>query len=214
LLVGPLARNASLELIAGIAASAGTAGAEASARLGPKLAERAGGLPVQLVPASIILAHQARRGRGADAALATTAEAQGSFGGVYRLLGPKPQLLLQAAARFDPLRIPRDELQNGMADAAGWAETEFFAHLGTCLDLHLIEDGAEMRMHQLFAGFVLTMPAPADLAETAKNLVRALSARMVAIAREVDAAPSDAALSAKLLVPQHRGFDRLSISRR
>ena len=199
LLVEPLARDASLQLIAGIAASAGTAGAEASARLGPKLAERAGGLPVQLVPASIILAHQARRGRGVDAALPTMPEAQGSFGGVYRLLGPKPQLLLQAAARFDPLRIPRDELQKGVVGGAGWAENEFFAHLGACLDLHVIEDGAEMRMHQLFAGFLLTTPAPSDLAETAKKIARALGARMVAIAREVYAHPGDAALSAKLL---------------
>lgn len=147
--VSPLSRPEALELVERIA------GAEVAMRFGGRLADLADGLPVQIVPASATLAYEARRGRLDRASLTLTEEAHTSFRGVYDQLEAPAQLLLHAAARLNPQRIPRGELQLHMTEGAGWATGEFQRRLDACLDLHLLQDGPELRMHQLFASFLL-----------------------------------------------------------
>jgi predicted phosphodiesterase len=191
--VPPLSTEESIDLIARIG------GREVSNRYGAQLARLAEGLPVQIVPASVTLAYDARRGRLDAAPVTLTEEAQESFRGVYHQLETPAQLLLHAAARFNPQRIPRDELQNCLTAAAGWSAGEFQRRLDACLDVHVVQDGAEMRMHQLFASFVLEAPMPDELAALVKKVVRIQAARMVEIAREVAEHPNSASTSAKLM---------------
>jgi tetratricopeptide (TPR) repeat protein len=191
--VPPLSTEESIDLIARVG------GREVSNRYGAQLASLAEGLPVQIVPQSLTLAYEARRGRLDAAALTLTEEAQESFRGVYRQLEPPAQLLLHAAARFNPQRIPRDELQNCLTAAAGWSAGEFQRRLDACLDLHVVQDGAEMRMHQLFASFVLDASMPDELAALVRKVIRMQAAPMVEIAQEVAQHPNSADTSAKLM---------------
>jgi len=191
--VPPLSPEESIDLITRIA------GREVCDRYGAQLATLASGLPVQIVPASVTLAYEARRGRLDAAEITLTEEAQESFLGVYHRLEPPAQLLLHAAARFNPQRIPRDVLQNCLTAAADWSAGEFQMRLDACLDLHLVQDGAELRMHQLFASFVLGAPMSDQLVAPIKKVVRMQAARMVEIAREVAQAPNSADMSAKLM---------------
>jgi hypothetical protein len=147
--VEPLSRTDSVKLIERIA------GAEVAERFGGQLADLAEGLPVQLVPASATLAYEARRGRLDSVPLTLTEETQASFLGVYQQLEAPAQLLLHAAARLNPQRIPRDELQFHLEQGAGWSTAEFQRQLDACLDLHLLQGGAELRMHQLFVSFLV-----------------------------------------------------------
>jgi hypothetical protein len=78
--IEPLSEAASLELIERIA------GRELAARYGQRLARLAGGLPVQIVPASSIMRREARRGRIDSISLTLTQEAAQSFLGVYTQL--------------------------------------------------------------------------------------------------------------------------------
>ncbi len=79
--VEPLTTEVSLELIGQLV------GPEVASRHGPALAETAGGLPVQIVPASRALAYESRRGRE-PRSVALSGEAQGSFASVYGTLDP------------------------------------------------------------------------------------------------------------------------------
>ncbi len=191
--VPPLSREKSIELITELA------GKELSDRYGDELATLAEGLPVQIVPASATLAYEARRGRLQSVALTLTEEAKKSFSGVYHQLELPAQLLCCAAARFDPQRIPRDELQICLTTAAGWSSGEFQRRLDACLDLHLLQDGAELRMHQLFASFVLALPMLSEQAALLEKIVAAQVSQMVSIAREVANHPNNAEASAKLM---------------
>ncbi len=191
--VPPLSPTVSQELIGRIA------GADVAASHGARLAELAGGLPVQIVPAASALARAARRGRLRSAPLALTDEAQASFLAVYRQLDTPSRLLLHAAARLDPQRIPRDELRHHLAVGAGWSDSDFERRLDACLDIHALQDGDELRMHQLFAAFLRETPASDELASSLPAVARAQAARLTEVAREVADHPNRADLAAVLL---------------
>ncbi len=192
--VRPLSSETSLELIARIA------GHDVATRYGAQLVAVADGLPVQIVPASATLAYQARRRHpGAASPALLTREAQTSFLGVYQQLDQPAQLLLHAAARLAPQHIPRAELQRHLTEAAGWSQDEFLHRLDACLDLHVLQDGDELRMHQLFATFVRDTAVPAELAASLTPVVRVQALRMVAIATELAQHPNRADLAAIFL---------------
>ncbi|MFZ1430537.1 MAG: metallophosphoesterase [Geminicoccaceae bacterium] len=193
LTVPPLSPTESVELVAGIA------DAQVAQRFGPELARLAEGLPVQIVPASATLAYEARRGRLDAASITLSQEARESFLGVYQQLDAPARLLLHAACRLDPQRIPRDELQHHLAEGAKWSGGEFQQHLDACLDLHLLQEGAELRMHQLFASFLRANPIAEGATEQLRAVVHAQAQSMIAVARELAANPNRATLAAGLL---------------
>jgi tetratricopeptide (TPR) repeat protein/predicted phosphodiesterase len=188
-----LDEDASLELISAVA---GTSVAE---RFGVKLASQADGLPVQIVPAAKMLAYEARRGRLDKASLTLTEEAKKSFGGVYGQLEPQAQLLLHAAVRFDPQRVPREELKICLARGLGWDDAAFDHCLDACLDFHLVQDGAELRLHQLFATFLKRVPLAGASADQLEAFGAAQAVLMVRRARALAARPNDAPGSLTLM---------------
>jgi hypothetical protein len=169
--VEPLSNKASLELITGIA------GRQLADRHGQKLATLAGGLPVQLVPASATLAYEARRGREDAVTLTLAQETSESFQGVCERLEPQARLLLHSAARLNPQRIMRDELERHLVEGAEWHVADFHNHLDTCLDVHVMEGPTELRMHQLFVAFLLKID-PSDEIAVRRDRRRASPCRL------------------------------------
>src|SRR5262249_49812352 len=104
LMVEPLTHEASLELVERVA------GRQVAGRHGQDLVELAGGLPIQIVPASRALAYEARHGRLDRAALTIAREASDSFLLVYKTLELPVRLLLHAAALLSNRHIVREEL--------------------------------------------------------------------------------------------------------
>ena len=192
LTVKPLSTPQSLDLIAGIA------GSDIARDHGERLASLAGGLPVQLVPASATLAYEARRGHR-TAALTLTKEARQSYSGVYQQLEPPARLLLHAAARLNPQRLLRQDLRSHLKEGAGWSESDFERALDACLDLHVLEDVVELRMHQLFASFLANVTLPEDLAAPLSAVVRVQARQMIEIARDLADRPHLADLAARFM---------------
>jgi len=191
--VEPLSNEASLELVEGIA------GRGLADRHGQTLATLAGGLPVQLVPASAALAYEARRGRENAITLTLAQETSRSFQGAYAMLEPPARLLLHAASRLNSQRIVRDELSKHLVEAVGWSATEFQGHLDACLDVHVIEGVTELRMHQLFVAFLLKIGLSGEVAQSFVRVVDAQARRLVDIAASIDATPNRADLAATLM---------------
>ncbi len=154
---------------------------------------------MQIVPAAAALAYEKKRGRLGSAALTIAQETQESFLGVYRQLETLSQLLLHAGARLNPQRIRRDELENHLVQAVGWNGSEFRHRLDACLDLHVLQDGDELRMHQLFAAFLLDMSMPADMTTALRQIAQIEAQRMTQLATELAANPTRADLAAVLL---------------
>jgi tetratricopeptide (TPR) repeat protein len=169
-------------------------------RYGDRLAALAGGLPVQLVPAAITLAYEKRRNRLDFVELTMTREAEKSFRGVFEQLEPPIQLLLHSAAFLQYQRIPREELAQHLADACNWSRAEFERRLDACLDLYLLEGGGELRMHQLFASFVLATPISSEIAAMLGQVRVVQGRRMVELARQLAAQPTRADLAGALMV--------------
>ena len=190
--VKPLSNKASLELITEIV------GRELADRHGEKLATLAGGLPVQLVPASATLAYEARRGRDDAITLTLAQEASESFQGVYKMLEPPARLLLHAAANFNSQRIVRDELEVHLAEAADWSVAEFRDHLDACLDVHVVEGLAELRMHQLFVAFLVKIDPSDEIAASLMRIAKVQAQRFADIAESLVNAPNQADLAATL----------------
>jgi tetratricopeptide (TPR) repeat protein/predicted phosphodiesterase len=190
--VEPLSTPQSLDLIARIA------GGEVAREHGPPLAKLAGGLPVQIVPASAMLAYEARRGHK-TIALTLTKEAQQSYSGVYQQLEPPARLLLHAAARLNPQRLLRQELQSHLTNGAGWSEGDFQRWIDACLDLHVLEETVELRMHQLLAAFLAEASLPEDLAELLVRVVLVQARRMIEIAKQLEDHPHLANLAARFM---------------
>jgi tetratricopeptide (TPR) repeat protein len=191
--VEPLSPTASVDLIGRIA------GPDIATRFGAQLAQLADGLPVQIVPASATLAYEARRGRLDTATFTLTQEAESSFLGVYQQLDTPARLLLHAAAQLNPQRIPRDELQSCLTEVAQWSGGDFNRQLDACLDLHLLQGGADLRMHQLFAAFVTRKPVAKEFTDSTRQIVRVQARRMIEISRELATHPNRADLAAKLM---------------
>ena len=183
-----------------------TIGPELADRYALRLVEFAAGLPVQIIPDCGALRLAADRG-DADTAFAAllSNKTKRSFDGAYQLLAPSAKLLVQAAARLNPQRIPRDELERQIVNGAGWQPDTFRGALNACLDFQVLQGIGELRMHQLFCKFVLDTPASDDLAMPLAAIVQTQAARMVEVALELVAHPNHAGLAALLMVfsPDH-----------
>lgn len=182
--VPPLSAAESRDLVAGIAGEA------AASRHGDALVAAFGGLPVQLVPASAVLAKAVGRDRPISSALGIGEDLQRSYGAAYGLLAPDAQLLLHAAATRNCQRIDRDALARDMADGVGWGEERFLGHLDACQDLHLMEGGATLRMHQLYAAHLLRHAAPEGREADLTRIRTAQKDRMIAIAADLAETPA------------------------
>jgi tetratricopeptide (TPR) repeat protein len=168
-------------------------------RHGGALVQLAGGLPIQIVPASRALAYEARRGRLDRAELHISAEAQDSFRLVYETLDPSVRVLLHAAAFLNHERIVRTELRRHLEKAIK-SDAEFERRLDTCLDLHLFEEEAgALRMHQLFASFLNRIPTDRTLKTKLKQVRGRQWQSFVALGRKVAANPADRELVSALL---------------
>jgi tetratricopeptide (TPR) repeat protein len=192
--VKPLSDAASLELIERLA------GRQIADQYGRQLVALAGGLPAQIAPAALTLAYEARRGRLDLVRLALTPEAEKSFSAVYERLEPPVRLLLHAAAFLNCQRLPRDELYRQLEPAMSWSQAEFHRLLDACLDVHLLEGGAELRMHQLFADFLRGAAVAAEDAVTLQRVRLVQRGRLVEMAKELAAHPANTELAAVLTV--------------
>jgi tetratricopeptide (TPR) repeat protein/predicted phosphodiesterase len=188
-----LTREASLELVERVA------GRDVAERHGPALVALAGGLPIQIVPASRTLAYEARRGRSDRAAPGVSAEAQHSFYVVHEALEHSIRVLLHAAAILNCQRIVRKELFLHLEQECRGSEGEFERRLDVCLDLHLLDGADELRMHQLFASFLLGLRIDHELQETLGLVRRRQRERFVDVARSVAAMPASRDVVAALL---------------
>ncbi|WP_233853526.1 tetratricopeptide repeat protein [Paraburkholderia sp. HD33-4] len=192
--VPPLSLATSLELIEKIG------GEVVAASFGQKLAARADGLPVELVPASRALAYEQRRGRLDAARSDITSEASSSFDLVLKTLDPSVRLLLYAAALLAQQRIVRDELFAHLELKYDGVRTEFERQLDVCIDLHLLEGGAELRMHQLIGAYLEQRSAQEEALADSLRVVRLRQKdRFLTVVGQVEAAPADAELTAAIL---------------
>jgi tetratricopeptide (TPR) repeat protein len=192
--VRPLSPAASVELIEQLA------GHQIAERYGQELARLAGGLPVQISPAARTLAYEARRGHLDSVRLTLTRETQESFRGVYDHLEPPMRLLLHAAALLNSQRIEQEELYQHLKEASGWSEVEFQRLLDACLDLHLLEGSAELRMHQLFATFLLGIPLEPESATTLEQIRLMQRQRLVQLASDLANHPASTELAAAFMM--------------
>jgi tetratricopeptide (TPR) repeat protein/predicted phosphodiesterase len=174
-------------------------GDEVAKAYGERLAEVAGGLPMQIVPAARMLSHERERGRLSSAQLTLTAEAGQSFRGVYERLDADSQLLLHAALQFNSQRILRDELAAHLKEGAGWQDAQFTRSLDLCFDLHLLDGTSDLRMHQLFAAFLRESILPSELSEPLRAIRTVQARRFVHYARQIGDKPTDVEAVSKLL---------------
>ncbi|MGI8631302.1 MAG: tetratricopeptide repeat protein [Solirubrobacterales bacterium] len=191
--VEPLTAETALDLISQLA------GADPASQHGPALAETAGGLPVQIVPASRALAYESRRGRPPRPA-ALSGEARGSFAAVYETLEEPARLVLHTAAFLSARGAERSEIARPLADAKSWDQPAFERALDASLDLHLLEGDDVVRMHQLLAKFVASVRPEDDLAADIAMVRSAQLDRFVDLGRQVAGSPADSELAARFLV--------------
>ncbi len=149
--IKPLSEGDSIKLIEHLG------GSEVANRYGKDLAKMAAGLPAQICSAALTLGYEQRRGRLDSATLTLSPEADKSFRLVYEHLEEPVRLLLHSAAFLNHQRIPKDELALHLQQALAWSDADFQKALDVCLDLHLLEGNNELKMHQLFAGFLISM---------------------------------------------------------
>src|ERR1041385_7394389 len=86
-----------------------------------------------------------------------------------------------------------------MKTALGWSDTDFEKRLDACFDLHLLEGGAELKMHQLFAEFLRSKPLSGAQAELLAKIRTAQAARFLELAREVSQQPKRTDLCSTLI---------------
>jgi tetratricopeptide (TPR) repeat protein/predicted phosphodiesterase len=192
--VEPLSPSSSLQLVERLG------GREVAERFGEDLARSSGGLPIQISSAALTLAYESRRGRLESACLSLTDDTRKSFSLPYDRLEEPAQLLLQAAAFLNTQRIVRQELARQLSDAVGWKDTEFDRRLDAVLDLHLLDEGPELRMHQLFANFVLALPAPAGSAPLLEKIRSVQRRRVTEVASELSEHPASSELASALVL--------------
>jgi tetratricopeptide (TPR) repeat protein/predicted phosphodiesterase len=164
-------------------------------RFGGDLVRVAEGLPIQLVPVATALAYAERRGRLDSERIEMAKEVRESFRVPYESLGDAERLLLHAAAYLNDQRIIRGELFRHLEAAVGWSDAEFRDRLDACLDLHVLEGNEELRMHQLFAAFVRSIPALPALGESLRAVRVAQRARLLEVATALDENPAQVDLA-------------------
>ena len=163
------------------------------------IADYAGGLPVQIVPAARTLAHELRRGRLKSGHLALAREATESFRGVYERLDQPARLLLRAAAFLNPQRIPIRELSGHLSAGAGWSDGDFARAFDTCLDLHLLAGTSETSMHQLFASFLRETATQGEEEVLLGQIREVQKLRLLALANSLAENPADTESAAVLI---------------
>ena len=183
--VDPLSPEQSQELILKLT------GTEFAARYGKGIAAHAGGLPVQIVPATTTLAYEVRRGRKPMPGSGLAREAGTSFRMAYLRLEQPARLLLHAASILSSQRMPRAELSRHMQEGTGWSVSDFERALDTCLDLHLLYGTPDPSMHQLFAAFLRETPISADDQGLLRQIRAIQGGRFVELGRTLSANPAD-----------------------
>ncbi len=177
------------------------AGTEVAARFGEELVRVAGGLPIQLVPSSLSLKYEFERGHLDPAHIDLSPEAAGSFAGLFRRLEPLSRLLLQAAAFLAAVPLHQGDLLDPVVEGAVQGRSEIVRALDACRDVHILEgerDGP-LRMHQLWARFVLDQPrAGGQEGQEIVGVRTAQFRRLLEIAREFATHPGDAGLAGRL----------------
>lgn len=163
------------------------------------LAGFAEGLPVQICSAALALARDERRGNPPSTKFLLASEADRSFRLVYDHLEQPVRLLLHSAAFLNPQRIGRVELLSHLQKALSWSEAQFQKALDSCFDLHLLEGTAELKMHQLFAGFLQTITLEQAQAELLKKIRVVQAERLKELGREVAKQPNRTDLASTLI---------------
>ncbi len=188
-----LSHNESLELVERLTDH------EFATHHGKILVAHGGGLPVQIVPETLGLARDERRGRTPSAALSVTTKAAQSFSNAYRQLDTHAKLLLHAAAFLNPQQIPAEELDRHLRKGIGWNDTDIQRALDACLDLHLLQGTTELSMHQLFAAFLREIALTAEEQTALTRIRSAQRERFVELARTVEANPADTQAAARFI---------------
>jgi tetratricopeptide (TPR) repeat protein/nucleoside phosphorylase len=189
--VKPLSLKDSLKLIEQLG------GQDVAARYA--LASFAGGLPIQICSAAVTLARDQRRGNLPSTQFLLAPEADRSFRLVYENLEEHVRLLLHSAAFLNTQRLARVELFGHFRAAIAWNDAEFKKALDGCFDLHLLEGGSELKMHQLFAHFLQKIPLAQAQAELLKKVRTAQAERLIELAREVGDHPNRTDLASTLI---------------
>ena len=91
------------------------------------------------------------------------------------------------------------------------AGDDFRRRLEACLDLHALQDGEMLRMHQLFAAFLRDTTELGELAPALQRVALAQAARLSALAGELTAHPNRADRAALILT---FAPDRCDLARR
>ncbi len=204
--VEPLTAEQSLEVVNAVA------GAEPAAQVGSRLVEMAGGLPVQLLPASEALAYEHRRGRLAPALEMSLAdEAQLSFTLAYETLDSSAKVVLHAVALLSIDRVEQVELLDQFRDALGWSDDQFNAAVDTCVDRHLLDGIDQLRMHRLIAEYLTGIDPNTSIQDELDAVCETQSRRLVETAAAVHDDPADRDKLARFLtyppaVPNGDGF--------
>src|SRR6266481_3905220 len=179
-------------------------GAEVAQRYGKALAKMAAGLPVQICSTALTLGYEQRRGRLDSAELDISPETNNSFHLVYERLEEPVRLLLHGAAFLNHQRIPRDQLALHLLEPLSWSEAQFQEMLDICLDLHLLEGNQELKMHQLFAAFLMTETQEADAVQHLLNIRTVQRAKFLRLAQELSENPARSDTATSFLVfPQN-----------
>ena len=158
---------------------------------GDKLVQLAQGLPIQIVPATRVLAYEERRGRLDTAVLHMTEEAQDSFRYVYQALDDPVRIVLHAAAYLNSDRIVRTELFSHLATLCNDNKAEFERRLDVCLDFHLLENAGDLRMHQLLAIYLKGVTLSPELSEQLAQIRICQKERFLELAKTVNEHPAD-----------------------
>ena len=191
--VPPLSSTVAFELVERIA------GQVVAARLGHAIVQQADGLPIQIVPASRALAYEARRGRLDNVVPVRSQDTDISFHQVYNTLDGSTRLLLHTAAFLNSQHIVRTELLHHLQADYASNEVEFDRNLDVCLDLHLLDGTDDLRMHQLFANFLLDLPTDDTLKPRLMPVRVKQRERFVALAQVLSDNPVDRETASNLL---------------
>jgi tetratricopeptide (TPR) repeat protein len=193
--VEPLSAQDSVLLVENLA------GREIAGNLGKQLARTAGGLPVELCPAAVALAREYRRWKKLPRLPSNLArESQQSFERAYRLLESDAQLLLQGIAFLESQRAPMKEMVAQLQESLSWDETKVRDLADSCIDMHLLQGGDELRMHQTVASFVVETTLSSHQKGLLAKIRQVQTHRLVDVAEQVAANPAQTDLAAIMML--------------
>jgi hypothetical protein len=124
------------------------------------------------------------------------------------------QLLLHAAPLLNGQHIEQEELYNHLKEASAWSQVEFQPYLDACLDLHLLEGNAELRMHQLFATVLLSVALEPESAAILEQIRRVQKQCLVQLAHDLADHPASTELATVFMMfPYKKLFQQESVLR-